>query len=116
MFRPWLRKLVLVQAHQVRKSDRAPTSAFHQGQKQRASHKVRMYGCNLHPSQNHRLKAWHTVGVHVCMKKIDIKILDERLYEQLPAYATPGSAGLDLRACIGQPMTIHPGESSLIPT
>ncbi|TXI30451.1 MAG: dUTP diphosphatase [Nitrosomonas oligotropha] len=50
------------------------------------------------------------------MKKIDIKILDARLYEQLPAYATPGSAGLDLRACIEQPMTINPGETSLIPT
>lgn len=50
------------------------------------------------------------------MKKIDIKILDERLHEQLPAYATPGSAGLDLRACIDQQMTIHPGETSLIPT
>lgn len=50
------------------------------------------------------------------MKKIDIRILDERLNEQLPAYATPGSAGLDLRACIEQPVTINPGEASLIPT
>ncbi len=50
------------------------------------------------------------------MKKIDIKILDERLNEQLPGYATPGSAGLDLRACIEQPITINPGETSLIPT
>ncbi|SDX20083.1 dUTP diphosphatase [Nitrosomonas oligotropha] len=50
------------------------------------------------------------------MKKIDIKILDARLHEQLPAYATPGSAGLDLRACIEQPMTINPGETNLIPT
>ncbi|PTQ77466.1 deoxyuridine 5'-triphosphate nucleotidohydrolase [Nitrosomonas oligotropha] len=50
------------------------------------------------------------------MKKIDIKILDARLHEQLPAYATPGSAGLDLRACIEQPMTINPGETSLIST
>lgn len=50
------------------------------------------------------------------MKKIDIKILDERLNEQLPSYATPGSAGLDLRACIVQPITINPGETSLIPT
>jgi len=50
------------------------------------------------------------------MKKIDIRILDERLNEQLPAYATPGSAGLDLRACIEQPVTINPGETSLIPT
>ncbi len=50
------------------------------------------------------------------MKKIDIKILDERLNEQLPSYATTGSAGLDLRACIEQPITINPGETSLIPT
>lgn len=50
------------------------------------------------------------------MKKIDIKILDARLYEQLPAYATPGSAGLDLRACIEQPIIINPGETSLTPT
>ncbi|MBL8497974.1 dUTP diphosphatase [Nitrosomonas sp. JL21] len=50
------------------------------------------------------------------MKKIDIKILDARLNEQLPAYATPGSAGLDLRACIDQSMTINPGDTCLIPT
>src|SRR5574340_744266 len=50
------------------------------------------------------------------MRKIDIKIFDERLRNQLPAYATSGSAGLDLRACIEQVMTIQPGEASLIPT
>lgn len=50
------------------------------------------------------------------MKKIDIKILDTRLNEQLPAYATPGSAGLDLRACIDQSITIYPGDTCLIPT
>lgn len=50
------------------------------------------------------------------MKKIDIKILDQRLNEQLPAYATPGSAGLDLRACIEQSITITPGETCLIPS
>ncbi len=50
------------------------------------------------------------------MRKIDIKIFDERLRNQLPAYATPGSAGLDLRACIEHVMTIEPGEASLIPT
>ena len=49
------------------------------------------------------------------MKRIDIKVLDDRLNEQFPAYATPGSAGLDLRACIEHPMTINPGETSLIP-
>lgn len=50
------------------------------------------------------------------MKKIDIKILDQRLHEQLPAYATPGSAGLDLRACVEQPVTVNPGETCLIPS
>jgi len=50
------------------------------------------------------------------MKKIDLKILDERLKEHPPAYATPGSAGLDLRACTDCVMTIHPGETELIPT
>ena len=50
------------------------------------------------------------------MKKIDIKILDARLNQQMPAYATPGSAGLDLRACIDQSITIYPGDTCLIPT
>jgi len=50
------------------------------------------------------------------MTKIDIKILDARLKNQLPAYATAGSAGLDLRACIEHVMTIEPGEAKLIPT
>lgn len=49
------------------------------------------------------------------MKKIDIKILDTRLKDQLPAYATPGSAGMDLRACIDQSMTVKPGDTCLIP-
>ena len=47
---------------------------------------------------------------------VDIRILDERLRESLPAYATSGSAGLDLRACIDQTMTLNPGETELIPT
>ncbi|WP_312440199.1 dUTP diphosphatase [Janthinobacterium sp.] len=50
------------------------------------------------------------------MKNIDIKILDARMKDQLPAYATPGSAGLDLRACIDAPITIEPGQTVLIPT
>lgn len=50
------------------------------------------------------------------MKKIDIKILDIRLKNELPAYATPGSAGLDLRACTQQPIQVQPGEAQLIPT
>jgi len=48
--------------------------------------------------------------------KIDIKILDTRLQTQLPSYATPGSAGLDLRACIEHPLTVRPGETQLIAT
>jgi len=50
------------------------------------------------------------------MKKIDLKILDPRMQDQLPAYGTPGSAGLDLRACIDEAITIKPGETVLIPT
>ena len=50
------------------------------------------------------------------MKTIDIKILDPRMKDQLPAYATEGSAGLDLRACIDQAITIEPGATVLIPT
>jgi len=49
------------------------------------------------------------------MKTIDIRILDPRLREQLPAYATPGSAGLDLRACIERPLVLEPGRTELIP-
>ncbi|HRH82024.1 MAG TPA: dUTP diphosphatase [Thiobacillaceae bacterium] len=48
--------------------------------------------------------------------QIDLKILDPRVAEQLPHYATPGSAGLDLRACLGEPVTLNPGETRLIPT
>src|SRR5471032_3250043 len=50
------------------------------------------------------------------MKNIDVKILDPRMKDQLPAYATPGSAGLDLRACIDAPMVIEAGQTVLIPT
>ncbi len=50
------------------------------------------------------------------MKTIDVKILDPRMKDQLPAYATPGSAGLDLRACLEAPLEIAPGETHLIPT
>jgi dUTP pyrophosphatase len=48
--------------------------------------------------------------------KIDVKILDDRLRDQLPHYATAGSAGLDLRACIDSTLTLRPGETQLIPT
>ncbi|MBN8764107.1 MAG: dUTP diphosphatase [Thiobacillus sp.] len=47
---------------------------------------------------------------------MDVKILDARLRDQLPHYATPGSAGLDLRACIDAPIMLAPGETRLIPT
>jgi len=50
------------------------------------------------------------------MKKLDVKILDERIRANLPAYATAGSAGLDLRACVDEPLTLRPGESALIPS
>ncbi|MBL8541953.1 MAG: dUTP diphosphatase [Betaproteobacteria bacterium] len=50
------------------------------------------------------------------MKAIDVKVLDRRLDAHLPAYATPGSAGLDLRACIDHVLTVRPGEADLVPT
>jgi len=50
------------------------------------------------------------------MQKLDVKILDERIRAQLPSYATPGSAGLDIRACIDAPITLQPGETKLIPS
>lgn len=50
------------------------------------------------------------------MSTIDVRVLDERVADQLPAYATAGSAGLDLRACIDAPLRLEPGQSALIPT
>ena len=50
------------------------------------------------------------------MTVIDVKVLDARLADKLPAYATPGSAGLDLRACLDQPLVLAPGATQLIPT
>jgi dUTP pyrophosphatase len=47
---------------------------------------------------------------------IDVKVLDPRIADQLPAYATPGSAGLDLRACLDAPVTLAPNACQLIPT
>ena len=49
-------------------------------------------------------------------RRLDVKVLDERIRSQLPAYATDGSAGLDLRAAIDEPLTLKPGDSSLVPT
>jgi dUTP pyrophosphatase len=48
--------------------------------------------------------------------KIDVKIMDARLRGNLPAYATPGSAGLDLRACLNEPLTLQPNAWQLLPT
>ena len=50
------------------------------------------------------------------MTTIELKLLDPRMADFLPAYATPGSAGLDLRACLDAPMVIEPGQATLIPT
>lgn len=50
------------------------------------------------------------------MTVIDLKVLDPRMAAHLPAYATPGSAGLDLRACIDGPLVLQPGQTALVPT
>lgn len=50
------------------------------------------------------------------MRDIDVRILDQRLKDHLPAYATPGAAGLDLRACVDAPAVLHPGDTLLVPT
>lgn len=48
--------------------------------------------------------------------KVDVKIIDQRLVNQLPTYATPGSAGLDLRACLDGPLVLQPNAWQLVPT
>ena len=48
--------------------------------------------------------------------KVDVKIIDQRLVNQLPAYATPGSAGLDLRACLAEPLVLQANAWQLVPT
>ncbi len=50
------------------------------------------------------------------MTTVEVKLLDARMAGQLPAYATPGSAGLDLRACLDAPLVLEPGAAALIPT
>ncbi|MFM2481341.1 dUTP diphosphatase [Celerinatantimonas sp. YJH-8] len=52
------------------------------------------------------------------MKQIELKILDPRVGQEfpLPTYATPGSAGMDLRVCLDEPLTLEPGQTELLPT
>ena len=50
------------------------------------------------------------------MHRIEVRLLDPRLHDNPPHYATPGSAGLDLRACVDSAITIQPGETVLVPT
>jgi dUTP pyrophosphatase len=58
----------------------------------------------------------NTFNASLSMKQVDLKILDPRMKDFLPAYATGGSAGLDLRACIDAPLTLEPGQTVLVPT
>ena len=53
---------------------------------------------------------------HGAPLRVDVRILDERVRSALPAYATEGSAGMDLRACIEAPLTLAPGDAHLVPT
>ena len=64
-----------------------------------------------HPSRHRATKVTDQIPATVALK-----VLDERIRPYLPAYATPGSAGMDLRACIDAPITLQPGQSELIPT
>jgi dUTP pyrophosphatase len=57
-----------------------------------------------------------TADAAVFMRSIDVKILDPRLRDNLPSYATSGAAGLDLRACIDAALELHPGQTQLVPS
>lgn len=50
------------------------------------------------------------------MRRLEVRVLDPRIRESLPHYATPGAAGLDLRACLDAPLTLQPGDSQLVPS
>jgi dUTP pyrophosphatase len=50
------------------------------------------------------------------VRKLEVRILDARIRDSLPHYATPGAAGLDLRACLDAPLVLQPGDSQLVPS
>lgn len=50
------------------------------------------------------------------MRTLQVRVLDDRVRDSLPQYATPGAAGLDLRACLDDPLTLAPGDSQLVPS
>lgn len=50
------------------------------------------------------------------MRTLQVRVLDQRIRDALPHYATPGAAGLDLRACLDAPLTLQPGDSQLVPS
>jgi len=50
------------------------------------------------------------------MRELQVKILDARMRDELPRYATDGAAGLDIRACLDEPLTLQPGQSQLVPS
>ena len=50
------------------------------------------------------------------MRKLEVRVLDARIRGSLPHYATPGAAGLDLRACLDAPLVLQPGDSQLVPS
>jgi dUTP pyrophosphatase len=50
------------------------------------------------------------------MRKLEVRVLDDRIRSMLPHYATAGAAGLDLRACVDAPLTLRPGDSQLVPS
>jgi dUTP pyrophosphatase len=50
------------------------------------------------------------------VRRLEVRVLDPRIRENLPQYATPGAAGLDLRACLDAPLVLQPGDSQLVPS
>ena len=50
------------------------------------------------------------------MRRLEVRVLDSRIRGHLPKYATPGAAGLDLRACLDEPLVLQPGDSQLVPS